>query len=176
MLRWRVVREPGLIYNWIHPLCNLLGLSVSGISFYSWLLSGLWGYFSFFASCIWNHGRRHPSYQPLMCFPGPGHPPGILVGHDNWRAAPQSHYHGKACFCILMAFYISLFLNSKSCLQPVSLGSPFMFSLVNYTSAFLNSNSCLLPGALRLSLMFSVVNGVYMGDSGSKKSFVHPQV
>lgn len=82
-----------------------------------------------------------------MCFPGPGHPPGVLVSHDHWRAAPQSHRHSKSCFCfcILMTFYVSPRLNSKSCLQPASLRSPLMFSLVNYTSAF--SEFKVLPSA-----------------------------
>lgn len=98
-----------------------------------------------------------------MCFPDPGYPPGVLVSHDHWRAAPQSHRHGKGLTPVFAYWWLftslSVYLNSKSCLQPACLRSPLMFSLVNYTSAFLNSKSCLLPGSLRLSLMFSVVNG-----------------
>lgn len=72
--RWRADREPGLIYNWTHLLCNLLGKFLLLL-----MLSGLWGYLCFL----------------LLCFPGAGHPPGVLVSHDHWRAAPQSHRNGK---------------------------------------------------------------------------------
>lgn len=123
--------------------------------FYSWLVQSPWGYLwviVFLQTACGIVAEDPLSTHPLMCFPGPGHPPGVLVSHDHWRAAPQSHRHSKSCFCfcILMTFYVSTRLNSKSCLQPASLRSPLMFSLVNYTSAF--SEFKVLPSAKKARL------------------------
>lgn len=128
--------------------------------------AGLFVFFFFFLQTACGIVTEDPlSTHPLMCFPGPGHPPGVLVSHDHWWAAPQSHHHRKSCFCfcILMPFYVSTCPNSKSCRQPASLRSPLMFSLVNYTSAF--SEFKVLPSARRSGylLMFFRVASCHLG-------------
>lgn len=157
----------GLIYDWIHHLCKLMGSSGLGrFIFIPDYYEACEGFFVFLCKLCFGWWQNALFLTAFDMFSRP------RASSRNtcwpWRQMSSSSITPPwwalfcvcvfVCVCILMPFYTSLILHSKSCLQSVALRSPLMFSFVNYTSVFLDSKSRLLPGALKLSLMFSGVS------------------